>query len=56
MTELLQTLVLIKVIDIVLNSLLFNIISPIARPRLRFIGLITLIYRLLAIIIAEFNS
>jgi hypothetical protein len=31
-------LVLIKVIDIVLSSLLFNVISPIARSRLRFIG------------------
>jgi hypothetical protein len=31
-------LVLIKVIDIVLDSLLFNTISPIAQSRLRFIG------------------
>ena len=31
-------LVLIKVIDIVLDSLLFNTISPIARSRLRFVG------------------
>jgi hypothetical protein len=56
MTDLLQTLVLIKAIDIVLNSLLFNIISPIARSRLRFIDLIISIYRLLVIIIVEFNS
>ena len=33
-------LVLIKAVDIVSNSLLFNTISPIARSRLRFIGLI----------------
>jgi hypothetical protein len=38
--DLLKMLVLIKVIDIVLESLLFNTISPIARSRLRFIGLI----------------
>jgi hypothetical protein len=40
----------------VLNSLLFNIISPIVRSRLRFIGLIILIYRLTVIITVEFNS
>jgi hypothetical protein len=34
----LWTLVLIKVIDIVLSSLLFNVISLIARSRLRFVG------------------
>jgi hypothetical protein len=49
-------LVLIKVIDIVLNSLLFNIISPIIRSRLRFISLIILIYRLLVIFTVEFDS
>jgi hypothetical protein len=31
-------LILIKVINIVLSSLLFNTISPIAWPRLRFVG------------------